>query len=272
MLKTRVKTAAVLVALALPILWFSYIPWVVGGFTIAIALMAVFELYRGAGLAGKDPLMILALAGAVVIPLVNLPGYIDLLALVFPLILLAFLMAMLRVEEMPVPGRFASFALSIAVSLFFAAVPRLRSQPYGLLNLLMMILVCVATDAAAYFVGRAHGRHKLAPSVSPNKTIEGALGGTVVAILTAMLFCVLAEVFTGVRINYAAVVLYAAVTSVVGQMGDLSMSLIKRRVGIKDFGRLLPGHGGILDRFDSQSFAAPFTLIFVESICPLFVK
>lgn len=271
MLKTRVKTAAVLVALAIPLLWFSYIPFVVNGFTVAIALMAVFELYRGAGLLHRNPLLFVALAGAVAIPLLRLPGYIDLLALVFPLILLCFLMAMLRADEMPAPGQFLTLVLSLAVCLFFAAIPRLRSQPFGLLNLLLMILVCVATDAAAYFVGRAQGRHKLAPAVSPNKTIEGALGGTVTAILAALLFCVLAELIVGVRIHYAAVVLYAAVTSVVGQMGDLSMSLIKRRVGIKDFGRLLPGHGGILDRFDSTAFAAPFTLIFVQSICPLFV-
>ncbi|MDO5400773.1 MAG: phosphatidate cytidylyltransferase [Eubacteriales bacterium] len=272
MLKTRVKTAAVLVVLALPILWLSYIPFVINGFAVAIALMAVFELYRGAGLLKKDPLVLVALAGAVVIPQLRLEGYIDLLALVFPLILLAFLMAMLRQDEMPVPGRIATFCLSMAVCLFFGAIPRLRRLPFGLLNLVMMVLVCVATDAAAYFVGRARGRHKLAPTVSPNKTIEGALGGTVTAILAAMLMCVLTEVFSDIRVNYAAVVLYAAVTSVVGQMGDLSMSLIKRRVGIKDFGTLLPGHGGILDRFDSQSFAAPFTLIFVESICPLFVR
>lgn len=272
MLKTRVKTAAVLVAIGLPILCFSHIPFVIGGFTIAIALLAVYELYRGAGLHHRNPLMAVALVGAVVIPLIDIPGYIDLLALVFPLILLCFLSAMLRGDEMPVPGQLFTFLLSMAVCLFFAAIPRLRAHSFGLLNLLMMVLVCVATDAAAYFVGRARGRHKLAPTVSPNKTIEGALGGVVVAILSAMLLCVLAEAFIGVRINYAAVVLYAAVTSVVGQMGDLSMSLIKRRVGIKDFGRLLPGHGGILDRFDSQAFAAPFTLIFVESICPLFVK
>lgn len=83
---------------------------------------------------------------------------------------------------------------------------------------------------AAYFVGKAFGTHKLAPTISPGKTVEGGLGGMI--------------------------------GSVIGQLGDLAMSTIKRTVGIKDFGKILPGHGGILDRFDSFLFAAPFAVIY----------
>ena len=83
---------------------------------------------------------------------------------------------------------------------------------------------------AAYFVGKAFGTHKLAPTISPGKTVEGGLGGMI--------------------------------GSVIGQLGDLAMSTIKRTVGIKDFGKILPGHGGILDRFDSFLFVAPFAVIY----------
>lgn len=83
---------------------------------------------------------------------------------------------------------------------------------------------------AAYFVGKAFGTHKLAPTISPGKTVEGGLGGMI--------------------------------GSVIGQLGDLAMSTIKRTVGIKDFGKILPGHGGVLDRFDSFLFAAPFAVIY----------
>lgn len=272
MLKTRIKTAAVLVAIILPLLIFSDVPYVMNAFAATLSVMAVYELYHCIGLTGWDFWRCLSLATAALVPMAGIPCYGFILAFVFPLVVLCFLMAMLRLQEMPAPGRPMIFLLSMTVPLFFASIPVLRLQTYGLYYLMLFMLVCVATDAAAYFVGRAKGRHKLAPSVSPKKTIEGALGGTVTAILCAMFFCIIVELVTGVRVHYPAVVLYAASASVMGQLGDLSMSLIKRKVGLKDFGHLLPGHGGILDRFDSQLFTAPFTLLFVVNINPLFVR
>lgn len=273
MLKTRVKTAAVLTAIILPLLIFSHVPYLLSTFAALLSVSGVYELYHGANLLHKKGFLALSMILAALIPMVEIPFYLSLiLPTVFPLILLCFLIAMLRIDEMPVPGLITTFFLSLTVPLFFASIPLLRTVPYGLLYLLLFVLVCVTTDAAAYFVGRSKGRNKLAPSVSPSKTIEGALGGAVTTVIVSMLFCILVELFTGTPVHYPAVMLYAAVTSVIAQIGDLSMSLFKRRVGIKDFGKILPGHGGILDRFDSQLFAAPFTLIFVESICPLFVK
>lgn len=130
MLKTRVKTAAVLTALAIPLLWFSYLPWVMEGFTIALGVCGVYELHRGTG-SGKSLWMVLSLAAAVILPLVEIPHYIDILALVFPLILLCFLMGMLRIDEMSAPKAPVTTLLSLALVMFFSALPKLCARPSG---------------------------------------------------------------------------------------------------------------------------------------------
>jgi len=131
------------------------------------------------------------------------------------------------------------------------------------------ILVSVITDIAAYFVGKVCGKHKLAPIISPKKTVEGSIGGTVfaVAILTFMAFIL--NVTRILQVNYGILIIYLVLASIVGQFGDLAMSSIKRIAGIKDYGNLLPGHGGILDRFDSHLFVLPFTYLFCLCAGPI---
>jgi phosphatidate cytidylyltransferase len=108
-------------------------------------------------------------------------------------------------------------------------------------------------DTGAYLVGRSFGRHKMAPIVSPGKTWEGAAGG----IITALGAALLAKVLLGLPISYGMVALLGVVGGIAGLVGDLAESVIKRRIGLKDMGNIMPGHGGILDRSDSLLFAAP---------------
>jgi phosphatidate cytidylyltransferase len=117
----------------------------------------------------------------------------------------------------------------------------------------LVLAVTWLQDTAAYFVGRAFGRTRMAPILSPKKSWEGAAGGFVTSILTAML----AVAILGLPISYVAAALIGAAAGVVGPLGDLVESLIKRQIGIKDSGQLIPGHGGILDRIDSLLFTAP---------------
>ena len=112
-------------------------------------------------------------------------------------------------------------------------------------------------DTGAYFAGRAFGRHKLAPSISPGKTWEGWFGGMVASVLAGW---VLSNVLS-LDVSWWAL---ALVVSVLGPAGDLTQSALKRRAGVKDSGQLLPGHGGILDRFDSHIFAAPLAAILLR--------
>ena len=123
--------------------------------------------------------------------------------------------------------------------------------------LLLPLLFSFASDTGAFFVGRALGKHKLAPRVSPHKTVEGAVGGLLGNAAGAMIFALVMNCAVGYSISYGGIILAGVVCSVVAQLGDLSFSLIKREFGIKDYGRIFLEHGGVLDRFDSVLFVAP---------------
>jgi phosphatidate cytidylyltransferase len=121
---------------------------------------------------------------------------------------------------------------------------------------LLLAVFCVwATDSFAFFVGRAVGKRKLAPKLSPNKTVEGALGGLTAGVLVGALFGWLFFRNVGIGLTIG------AIAGVFGQVGDLFESALKREIGIKDFGGILPGHGGVLDRFDSLLFVAPLAAV-----------
>ncbi len=123
----------------------------------------------------------------------------------------------------------------------------------------LVYIIAFGTDTFAYFAGKMLGRHKLYPEVSPNKTIEGAIGGIIGCTIISIIF------FKYLRINkYIYIIIFSVSASIFSMVGDLTASKIKRESGIKDFGDLLPGHGGILDRFDSVLFVAPTVYYFVQ--------
>lgn len=124
-------------------------------------------------------------------------------------------------------------------------------------------------DAGGFFIGALMGKHKLCPNISPKKTVEGALGGVVFCIASALLLGVVFQfvIMPGVKINFWALVLLGLIDAPVSILGDLSFSLIKRSLKIKDYGSIFPGHGGMLDRFDSIIFTAP-VLVVVNNFIP----
>ncbi|MDR1606672.1 MAG: phosphatidate cytidylyltransferase [Streptococcaceae bacterium] len=132
----------------------------------------------------------------------------------------------------------------------------LAARDNSLFILFLALFIVWATDTGAYFIGRKFGRTKLLPSVSPNKTVEGSLGGVVSAIGVALLMIFLYPK-QAPNIGVIHFVILVAIFSVVGQLGDLVESSLKRHFGVKDSGKILPGHGGILDRFDSLIFVFP---------------
>ena len=154
-------------------------------------------------------------------------------------------------------------ALSTLVSL------RELSEATGMFYMLIAILTAWIADAGAYFAGTFWGKHKLCPNISPKKTVEGLIGGVIIDVAAMLLFGVLAAnaaVFSNgeeIKVNYIVLFAIGFVGALVSVLGDLSFSLIKRSCHVKDFGQVIPGHGGILDRFDSVIFTAPFVYIIV---------
>ncbi len=154
----------------------------------------------------------------------------------------------------------AALFAGLAFPLMLSCLLRLRLMPVvGKALVFVPLCISFGSDTFALFAGMAFGKHKLAPRVSPKKTVEGAVGGLVGGILGTALIRWLGDVTVGEALcTWAQVPLLGIVGSAISQLGDLSFSVIKREFGVKDYGKLLPGHGGILDRFDSVTFVCPW--------------
>ena len=146
----------------------------------------------------------------------------------------------------------------------FAAV--LIPMMLSLFVLMLPFVAAFTSDAFALFVGMGFGKHKLAPSLSPKKTVEGSVGGFLGAALFCTLYGVVVQTAFAVQPHYIVLVLYGLLGSFVSQMGDLSFSYIKREYGLKDYGHLFREHGGVLDRFDSVIFCAPLTYLLLSAV------
>ncbi|WP_026065193.1 phosphatidate cytidylyltransferase [Amphibacillus jilinensis] len=155
----------------------------------------------------------------------------------------------------------AGFMLLSAVYIGLGFYYFVESQASGLHYIFYAIVVILATDTGAYFSGRLFGKQKLWPEISPNKTIEGAIGGTIIAMCSGVIFHIIVPVHDSIWV----VVIVSLFASLMGQIGDLVESAFKRYYNVKDSGRILPGHGGILDRFDSWLFVFPF-LHFIQFV------
>lgn len=144
------------------------------------------------------------------------------------------------------------------VPYLMSAVVRILSMNIGRYVILIPFFVACCCDAGAYFIGVKFGKHKLAPVVSPNKTIEGALGGLATGMVAMLLYALVLDLaLPFLTVHYGVAILYGLLGCLVGELGDLCFSVIKRQTGIKDYGNLIPGHGGVLDRFDSILTVAP---------------
>ena len=147
----------------------------------------------------------------------------------------------------------------------------LKTMPAGHLLVLLPIISAILTDSGAYFTGKAIGKRQAFPKISPNKTVEGCIGGLITGTAGILIYGVILANTTQLTVVYPLLILYGLVGSIATQLGDLAFSQIKRKCGIKDFGKLIPGHGGALDRFDSMSFAAPTMYLLVMLVPAMIV-
>ena len=169
-------------------------------------------------------------------------------------------------DELTFPDLCAVAVSGLVIPLALSCLLRLRMLDYGAGLVLIPLVSAFMSDALALFGGMLLGKTKLAPRVSPKKTREGAVSGLVGGMAGMILYRIFFFLCTEVQLHLGWCVLLGLVGAVLGQLGDLSFSCVKRQCGIKDYGRLLPGHGGVLDRFDSVIFAAPVIWMLVSAV------
>jgi phosphatidate cytidylyltransferase len=235
----------------------------------AVVLLATAEAYAAFRRAQYHPATLLGLVAVLSLLIETYNKGVAALPLVLVLLVAgSFIWYLARVEPAadPVPGLLSTVFVFAWVGAFgsFAALllnPTLFPHRHGIAFLLAAVIVTVTDDIASFLVGSAMGRHQLAPSISPNKSWEGLIGGAVAAILVSVIVVHFIHPWT---VGKAAV--FGLVVAVVAPLGDLSQSMIKRHLGIKDMGRILPGHGGILDRVDGLLFVVPATYFVVKAL------
>ncbi len=268
---TRILTALVLIPILVLVLIFSHtlafpILWAL------VSLIAVFELLRAFGAVKRIAATWPAYALAAGLPFVayfakdgSLKWQIAICALAF-FLLWSFGAAVFcrgRLTFDTVASCFTGVSY-VVLSLF--AMQYLRYDiAYGKYLYLLIFIGPWVTDTFAYFTGRFLGRHKLIPEISPKKTVEGAIGGTLFGAVAFVVFGIVMQRAYSLSVNYPVLIVSGLLSAVVSQLGDLIASLIKRERGIKDYSSLFPGHGGVMDRFDSV-FATSILLASVFSI------
>ena len=267
----RIRTGILIGVIICGVLLLSHVPAIMTGTVVILNALAVFEIFQAAHMLSERKLLGAMLIASVIISLLPLPENGKVLAFVFPLSALIFAHIMRRCGRciLDVPVRICG--ICILVILLFKAISSVRNLEHGFFCLLGAVLSGCITDIFAYITGKSIGKHKLCPVISPKKTVEGSIGGIVGTVAVLLLLGFALEQANIVQVNFFPLTSYAVLSSIVGQFGDLSMSAVKRCLGVKDYGNLFPGHGGILDRFDSLLFIAPFTCLFCRHIGPFFL-
>lgn len=289
-MKVRILTALVLLCILVPVLIFSgtvAFPLVAALFCV----VAVGEMQQCLGTWKKTYISIPSCMLAVMLPLgtvavggigeglavktadVNrIAMYLLLVCAVFVLYMFyLFAAAVFCRGSLSFSDVAASFVTTFYITLAFTAILLLRFGTNGQYYYLLCFLGAWITDSFAYFTGVFFGRHKLIPEISPKKTIEGSVGGILFCVASFLVFGLVVSRFTGSTPNYLVLACLGLLVSVLSQIGDLIASLIKREHGVKDYGKIFPGHGGVMDRFDSVIATAPLLLIActLDSLLPI---
>lgn len=262
-MQKRTISAGFIALVCYTILYYSGIPAVIQTAAAALCCFCVYELACATGQLKSEGLFTLVMVGAALLCMQSSAYEAHIALACLAISLPFFVLLMVFRPRVQLNNGWGFLTLSILVCAQLRSIIALRALPFGLSLTVMAISECFATDVAAYLVGSKWGKRKLLPSVSPNKTVLGSLAGMGAAVLFCLIF---SGVWSqeGAKVSYGLLVIYALIANVLAQFGDLSMSVVKRITGIKDYGNLIPGHGGLLDRFDSLIFVIPFTFYYCQ--------
>ena len=250
-MKQRILTAIIGLVIFIPVIWYGNLPFVIIAYLLGtVALFELIRMYFPNGFIWKLILSSIFL-WMIMFPresvsFVNVT-WTKLEVIVLFAVTLLVMTVVTKNKFTFDHGAFLLFA-TMYVGIAFYLLIELRHE--GLNYLLFVLFIIWATDSGAYFTGKLFGKRKLWPEISPNKTIGGAIGGVICALLVGMIF----QISYPFEHTFLVIIIFSIVISIVGQIGDLVASAIKRHYEIKDFGRIFPGHGGILDRLDSLLF------------------
>lgn len=268
-MKTRIITAILaIIVILVPCFVFLHsfvLPLILGLFSA----IAVYEIINATG--GKNKILLaLSCATAAAIPFAfhfNFEIPLMPVAIIYTLAYLIIMVPMHKTTKFNdvITALFSTVAVPSSLSVFvllrdtYIVYPDKFSKSAGVFLILLAMFCAWMTDTFAYFTGKFLGKHKLCPNVSPNKTIEGAVGGVIGNMIACTIMFIIFDkfFFTVHTLALWQIIIISAVLSVVSMFGDLSASLIKRNHGIKDFGNIFPGHGGVMDRIDSCLFVLP---------------
>ena len=257
-MKTRIITAAVAIPLLLVLLLAApkIVTAVIWGLLMAIA---AYELLFRTGLVREPRLVIYSMVMSFAVAMWSyfdaVHAYGVLGILVFTMLL--FMEMMLSHVKVSFEKVSMCMVAGLLVPFLLCSLIRILIMTIGRFVVLIPFIVSFVSDSGAYFAGMYFGRHKLAPVISPKKTIEGAIGGVLAAMLGMLFYALILRMAFDFHVNFGYALIYGFLGSLTGIMGDLCFSVIKRQTGIKDYGNLLPGHGGVLDRFDSMMLVGP---------------
>lgn len=267
----RIITSVVGVMVLIPVLWFSDTYLFVGAMSL-ISVVGCFELMRCTGVHHKYAIAIPQYVLSAAIPFLLRLGsgsavyfkaaiFAHVLFILYLLAIAVFSHGKTKVEELAM-----TFALCLYINVGFGSIILLRDyKDAGVYLFLLTFVGAWMTDIFAYFCGMAFGKHKLIPDVSPKKTVEGSIGGIAFCALGYVIYGLIVSSVFEVEMNIIALGIFGVIISVVAQIGDLSASLIKREYGVKDYGALFPGHGGVLDRFDSVLAVSSVLMVLIYS-------
>ncbi len=275
-MKQRTITGAILAAILIPIILLS--EYIIYPITLSLlCLMAVYEVLSVLGASKRYAIAVPSYLMALALPSsayfwqnMNKEAYIfSLVTVIIGYMIYLFFVLILRRDNSLTYSRIAEiFTMISYVVISFTALSLVMYIDNGTYYFWLVLLAACITDIFAYLTGMLIGKHKLAPEISPKKTIEGSLGGMFFATLSFVIYGIIVDLVTELQVNYVWLILLGIVLSVVGQIGDLLASVIKREHGVKDYGNLLPGHGGIMDRFDSVLAVAMVMLVICHYLPP----
>ncbi len=260
-MKARIFTGIVGGSAALAILLF-FPPWGIAAAISVICVLGIFELLAVTGHRRPLGVLVLALTFAASAPFLMLLGDTGLaVAVIGVFAVLLSLCQIICHKQLTPEGTGLVFFVSVVAGGGLSSIAAVRALPQGLFYIFLVFLIAWFCDIGAYFTGTLIGKHPMCPSISPKKTVEGFLGGLVfsvgMSLLGAWIYDAVCLRESALTMNYWQVAIMALLLAPLSVLGDLLCSLIKRQSHVKDFGHLFPGHGGIMDRFDSLIFVAP---------------